>query len=139
MRLGLVFDEQAASRLNVVEASMLIARLTDRLKEVRIVEQPNLEGALAKINAKLEILEHLINELQARHVELLKAREDIMARLKEPLPEVEKQPPMEKQIAYALDLTKRTGTSITESQLRGMSKAEVSKLIDKLRGKEVSK
>jgi hypothetical protein len=98
----------------------------------------NKEEVKAKLQAKLDFIKELRGFIDEREKQLSEALKSLESTEKKA--EEEKIPPLippsEKQVSYALLLAHATNTPVTEAELRRMSRAEVSSLIDEMRRKK---
>jgi hypothetical protein len=97
-------------------------------------EKVDIEKLRTELEAKLSILKELEAVLHERIGVLEKALGDIENRGSKTsiAPEPAKRAPTKRQIDYALDLARQTGSRVSEQELLGMSFEEVSRLIDQL-------
>jgi hypothetical protein len=86
------------------------------------------EEAKARLEAKLEIVNAIRQDLDVRAEDIIKA----LKRLEEGYEPPKQALATEKQIGYAMRLARQVGKELNESELRRMTRAQVSQIIDEL-------
>jgi hypothetical protein len=86
------------------------------------------EEAKARLEAKLDLINALRQELDTRAEDILNA----LKRLDETYAPPGKALATEKQVSFALDLAKSVGKELNEAELRKMTRKQASKVIDEL-------
>jgi hypothetical protein len=86
------------------------------------------EEAKARLEAKLDLINALRQELDTRAEDIIKA----LKRLEEGYEPPKQALATDKQVGYAMRLARQAGKELNESELRRMTRAQVSKIIDEL-------
>jgi len=86
------------------------------------------EEAKARLEAKLDLLNSLRQELDMRAEDIINA----LKRIEEDYAPPGKALATEKQVSYAMSLAKQAKRKLNEAELRKMTRLQVSKIIDEL-------
>jgi hypothetical protein len=86
------------------------------------------EEAKARLEAKLDLINALRQELDTRAEDIIKA----LKRMEEEYEPPKQALATEKQVGYAMRLARQAGKELNESELRRMTRGQVSQIIDEL-------